>query len=184
MKIRLAYPLQSDSIVDGEGVRAVIWTQGCIHNCLGCHNPETHSFDSGYLIDIEELKKEISNLSTHDGITFSGGDPICQVEACLEIAKFCKENNLNIWCYSGYTFEQLLLLSNKNPYIKEFLTYVDVLVDGKFMLELRSLDLLFKGSKNQRIINVKASLNKGKAVLIRKYMSNKKEIIKKREVYI
>ncbi|MEG2321954.1 MAG: anaerobic ribonucleoside-triphosphate reductase activating protein [Bacilli bacterium] len=179
MKIRLAQSLESDSIVDGQGVRTVIWTQGCRHNCKGCHNPLTHSFTSGFLIDIEEIKKEIANLKIQDGITFSGGDPMCQPLPCLEIAKYCKQLGLNIWCYTGYTFEQLLEMDTA----KEFLKYIDVLVDSKFILEQRSLDLKFKGSRNQRIIDVKKSLENKQVILITKY---DKEVIKevKKEIYI
>ena len=90
MQIRLASPLQQDSIVDGEGIRMVLWTQGCSHNCEGCHNKETHSFTGGFLKDLDELKEEISNVKDHDGITLSGGDPFFQIEACLEIAKHSK----------------------------------------------------------------------------------------------
>ena len=100
MKIRLAHPLQSDSIVDGEGLRTVVWTQGCSHNCPGCHNQKTHSFTGGFLKEIEELKEEISNLKNQDGITLSGGDPMFQIDACLEIAEFCQSQNLNVWCYT------------------------------------------------------------------------------------
>ena len=99
MKIRLAVDLQPDSIVDGEGIRAVIWTQGCPHNCYGCHNPSTHDFNDGELIDINYIKQEIDSLEGQDGITFSGGDPMCQPEACAEIAMYAKKKNLNIWCY-------------------------------------------------------------------------------------
>lgn len=173
MKIRLARELQSDSIVDGEGIRTVLWTQGCIHNCLGCHNPDTHSFNSGFLKDIDELKQEIAELRLQDGITLSGGDPMCQAEACLEVAKFCKSIKLNVWCYTGYTFEQLLAKSNENPSIMELLKNIDVLVDGKFILEEKSLNLKFKGSRNQRIIDVKKSLRNNKVCLIKKYKDEK-----------
>ena len=149
MKIRLAAPLQPDSIVDGEGIRVVLWTQGCSHHCKGCHNQETWDFKGGYLVDLEEIKEELNSIQGQDGITLSGGDPLFQVDACLEIVKYCKKINLNVWCYTGYTFEQLLALNN--PKIIEFLNYVDVLVDGKFILEQRSLDLKFKGSENQRV---------------------------------
>ena len=165
MKIRLSNPLQSDSIVDGEGIRAVIWTQGCPHHCKGCHNPETHSFTKGFFKDTSELIEEIRNLELQDGITFSGGDPMMQPEACLEIAKACKEMNLNIWCYTGFTFEELL----DDPLKVEFLKYIDVLVDGKFELDKKSYDAMYRGSTNQRIINVKESLKKRKCVTIRKY---------------
>ena len=165
MKIRLSSPLQSDSIVDGEGIRAVIWTQGCPHHCKGCHNPETHSFDKGFLKDTSELIEEIKKLELQDGITFSGGDPMMQPDACTEIAKTCKELGLNIWCYTGFTFEEVL----EDPKKTEFLKYIDVLVDGKFELAKKSYDAMYRGSTNQRIINVKESLKKGKCVTIRKY---------------
>lgn len=170
MKIRLAMPeIQPDSVVDGEGVRAVIWTQGCPHNCLGCHNPETHSFDSGYVIDTSCIKEQISKLEFHNGITFSGGDPIMQIEACLDIAKYAKSLGLNIWCYTGFTFEDLLFIANKKPIIKDFLNTIDVLVDGKFMIDKKTYDAVFRGSSNQRIIDTKKSLKKNKAIEVEKY---------------
>lgn len=182
MKIRLAIPdLQLDSIVDGEGIRCVLWTQGCIHNCLGCHNPQTHSFSEGYLVDIKKIEKEILDASSyHDGITFSGGDPMCQAEVCLEIAKFCKKNNINVWCYTGYTYEELISRGISNSKIKEFLENIDVLIDGKFILEKKSLDVKFRGSTNQRIIDVKKSLKEEKVVLFDKYNEQKeKEFVTK-----
>ena len=106
--------MTTDSIVDGEGIRSVIWTQGCTHNCKGCHNPETHSFEKGFLKDISELCKEIEALEFQDGITLSGGDPMCQIEACAEIAKFCQSIGLNVWCYTGYTMEALFKMIPKN----------------------------------------------------------------------
>lgn len=176
MKIRLATPqIESDSIVDGEGIRSVIWTQGCIHNCPGCHNPETHSFKSGYLVDIEEIKLQIDELILQDGITFSGGDPFEQAKPCMEIAKYCKEKGLNVWCYTGYTYEELLEKSKVFHDIKDFLEKIDVLIDGKFRLEEKSYDAIFRGSKNQRLIDVQKSLEEGKVVLVKKYYSNSLE---------
>ena len=166
MQIRLAADLQKDSIVDGNGIRTVIWTQGCPHNCLGCHNPSTHSFDDGALVDVDYIKSEIADLVYQDGITFSGGDPMCQAEACYEIAKYAKELGLNIWCYTGYTYEQLIKLGEKKKAIMNFLSVIDVLVDGKFMIEYKSLDCLYRGSTNQRLIDVKKSLVKGKVCLL------------------
>ncbi len=184
MKIRLAGPIQSDSIVDGEGIRTVIWTQGCPHKCVGCHNPETHSFDGGIELDVEDVKKQIDKLEIQDGITFSGGDPMNQVKACLEIAKHCRKKGLNIWCYTGYTFEQLMILGKKNPDIIEFLNLIDVLVDGRFILEERSLNLKFRGSRNQRIIDVKKSLKAMRPVCIRQYKGEKKNVLPKKEKYL
>ncbi len=169
MKIRLAADLQQDSIVDGEGVRTVIWTQGCPHNCKGCHNPDTHDFNDGALIDVEEVKNKILNLKNQDGITFSGGDPMCQPKECAEIALFAKSLGLNIWCYTGYTFEQLIILSKTKKEILDFLNCIDVLIDGKFVLAERNLDLVFRGSSNQRIIDVQKSLQQNEICLVQKY---------------
>lgn len=168
-KIRLASPLQTDSIVDGEGLRAVVWTQGCIHNCYGCHNPKTHDLKGGYLEDIDNLKKQIQNLKYHDGITLSGGDPFVQIDACLEIASFCQKINLNVWCYTGYTFDQLMKMSESNKKIIELLNNIDVLIDGKFVLAEKSFECPFRGSKNQRIIDVKESLKNNHVVILKKY---------------
>lgn len=169
MKVRLAVAeIQRDSIVDGEGIRSVIWTQGCRHHCAGCHNPETHSFQAGVLVDVEILKEKISQLEGQDGITFSGGDPMEQAEACAELAKFCKENSLNVWCYTGYTWEELLHKGEYFPAISEFLKYIDVLVDGKFELSKKSYDVEFRGSTNQRLIDVQESLKTYKIVEIEK----------------
>lgn len=182
MKIRLAAYLQPDSIVDGEGIRTVIWTQGCIHNCYGCHNPETHDIKGGALIDVEEVIEDLKTIEGQDGITFSGGDPMMQVEACLEIAKAAKKCNLNIWCYTGYTFEQLLQISKKKSSMLEFLNLIDVLIDGKFIIEEKSLNLKFRGSKNQRIIDPKKSLETGEVFIIDSLMKeDNNEIINKIE---
>ncbi len=171
MKIRLASKdLLVDSIVDGEGLRSVIWTQGCSHHCKGCHNPETWAFDQGYLTDTEEVKRKIDELSLQDGITFSGGDPFFQIEACIEIAKYAKKRGLNIWAYTGFVFEDLL----DNPKAIEFLKYIDVLVDGPFQIENKSLLATYRGSTNQRIINVPKSLKDVKVHQIKKYDRNRK----------
>ena len=165
MKIRLAGEMTTDSIVDGEGIRSVIWCQGCIHNCPGCHNPETHSFDGGFLRDVSSVLDEISELEFQDGITLSGGDPMCQIDACLEIAKFCQSNNLNVWCYTGYTMETLLKRCEKESKLKELLLNIDVLVDSPFILELKSYNVPFRGSSNQRLIDSKKSVSKKKVCL-------------------
>lgn len=181
MKIRLAAPLQPDSIVDGAGIRTVIWTQGCSHNCKGCHNPGTHSFTDGELFDVEEIMREIDGLEAQDGITFSGGDPMFQPEACKELAAYAKTKGLNIWCYTGFTFEELLSKATKEPIYLEFLSNIDVLIDGPFILKEKSLNAIFRGSTNQRIIDVKKSLKAKKAVLVSKYLQKenkeKKECI-------
>jgi len=170
VKIRLAGDLQPDSIVDGPGIRTVIWTQGCSHNCPGCHNPLTHDFNGGFLVDIEDVKKELTKLEGQDGITLSGGDPLFQKDACIEICKFAKDKGMNIWCFTGFLFEDLI----KDEKALELLSHIDVLVDGKFILAEKSLNLYYKGSRNQRIIDVKKSLKKKKVVLVPEYADERK----------
>lgn len=179
MKIRLADKnILTDSIVDGEGLRAVIWTQGCAHHCKGCHNPETHDFYAGYLVEVEEIKRQMDLLTLQDGITLSGGDPFYQVDAVLEICKYAKDIGLNVWCYTGFVIEDLL----RNEKYVALLHYIDVLVDGEFELENRSLSLKFRGSTNQRIIHVPNTLKTGKVSLIRKY--DKKEKVVSNSLFI
>ncbi len=170
MKIRLAADLQPDSIVDGEGIRTVVWTQGCPHQCKGCHNPQTHDFNGGVLVDVEEVIEALKEIRNQDGITLSGGDPVCQSEACYEISKAAHEMGLNVWCYTGFTYEAML----QNPSRRKLLEEIDVLVDGKFVLEEKSYDLYFKGSRNQRIIDVQKSLKEERVVLVEKYAEEKK----------
>ena len=164
MKVRLAAPIQDDSIVDGAGIRAVIWMQGCSHNCKGCQNPSTHDFKGGYLEDVDNLKEEIKALDI-DGITLSGGDPMFQVEASLEIAKYAKSLGLNVWCYTGYTYEELMAISKTNKKMLDLLNNIDALVDGRFELDQLSYEVVFRGSKNQRIIDVKKSIELGYVVI-------------------
>lgn len=169
MKIRLAGDLTTESIVDGEGIRTVVWTQGCLHHCPGCHNPQTHDKDGGFLKDVAELCEEIREVPFQDGITLSGGDPLEQVEACLEIAKFCHSIGLNVWCYTGYTMEYLLRRCEKEDNLRELLENIDVLVDSPFILELKSYNVPFRGSSNQRIIDSKKSVEENKVCLVAKY---------------
>ena len=165
MKIRLASDIQQDSIVDGVGIRAVIWTQGCSHNCPGCHNPGTHDFNGGFEVDVDEVNDAISELEFQDGITFSGGDPFFQAEACAKIAKHIQSLGMNVWCYTGFLFEDLLKSSLKKKAIRDFLDNIDILVDGPFVISKRSYSAKFRGSSNQRIIDVKKSLEQGTVVL-------------------
>ena len=178
MKIRLAADLQTDSIVDGLGIRTVIWTQGCSHNCSGCHNPMTHDFNGGDLVEIDDVIFELEQLSGQDGITFSGGDPMFQAKQCAILAKKVHELGMNVWAYTGFTLEQLLEQGNKD--ILDFLNEIDVLIDGKFEFQKRSLDLEFRGSSNQRIIDVFKSLEKKEVVLYN--LNNGCEPKKKKEI--
>ena len=152
-KIRVA-GIVEESIVDGPGIRLVVFTQGCKHKCKGCHNPESHSFTGGYLMEIEEILQEIKSNPLLDGLTLSGGEPFEQWEACSELAKEVKKLGLNVVTYTGYTFEEIL----KNDGFKKLLLQTDTLIDGKFEIDEKSLLLQFRGSKNQRIINVKRFL--------------------------
>lgn len=171
MKIRLAAYLQPDSIVDGEGIRTVIWTQGCPHHCFGCQNPETQDFNGGAEIEVEEVKKMIDELKGQDGITFSGGDPFTQPAACAVLAKYAKSKGLNIWCYTGYDYETLLALAKIKKEYMDFLKEIDVLVDGKFILEQKTFNAIFRGSSNQRIIDVPLSLKNNRVELVKKYIN-------------
>lgn len=165
MKIRLASDIQPDSIVDGTGIRAVVWTQGCSHNCPGCHNPGTHDFKGGFEVDVDSVNEAISELDFQDGITFSGGDPFFQPEACAKIAAYVQTLGMNVWCYTGFLFEDLLKASVNKKAIMEFLTNIDILVDGPFVISKRSYSAKFRGSTNQRVIDVKKSLKEGNVVL-------------------
>ena len=170
-RVRLSVPkIQSDSIVDGEGIRSVIWFQGCSHNCPGCHNPETHDFKAGYEFDVEEVKEWIRELEFQQGVTFSGGDPMMQVDALIELAKEVHACNMNVWVYTGFTYEEIMKMSESNPKYMEVLKEIDILVDGKFVLAKKSFDVAFRGSSNQRIIDVKKSLEKNEVVLVEKYI--------------
>lgn len=143
-----------ESIVDGEGIRYVIFTQGCPHHCPGCHNPSTHSFDGGKFVSLVDLVNDIrKNAEYIDGITLSGGEPFCQPYQCSIIAREAQKLGLSVWCYTGYSFEDLV----KKKDASTLLNFVDVLVDGPFVLEERSLDLDFRGSRNQRLIDVRKS---------------------------
>ena len=180
MKIRLAADLQTDSIVDGLGIRTVIWTQGCSHNCPNCHNPGTHDFDGGELVEIEDVIEALEDLTGQDGVTFSGGDPMFQPKQCALLAKKIHELGMNVWAYTGFTFEELLEKGSKD--ILEFLSEIDVLIDGKFEPSKKSLDLQFRGSSNQRIIDVPKSLENHKTILFN--LNKKIETKKKENIYI
>ena len=182
--IRLAADLQSDSIVDGPGLRAVLWTQGCAHHCKGCQNPQTWDFNGGGLIPLEVVYEAIDELECQTGLTFSGGDPMFQPEACNKIAEYARKKGLNIWCYTGFTFEEIMKMSEEKPIYREFLDKIDVLVDGRFKIEERDLNLLFRGSRNQRLIDVKKSLEANKVVLLNEYEYNETKYFERIPMYV
>ena len=165
MKIQLS-GIVNDSIVDGEGIRMTIFTQGCPHHCPDCHNPQTHSFMGGYEADTDKILSMMSENPLLDGITLSGGEPMQQPEACYILAEGAKKLNLNVWVYTGYTWEELL--KKNNPSIQKLLKKTDILIDGRFIASLRSLELAFKGSSNQRTIDVQKSLLQNHIILYKK----------------
>lgn len=147
-----------ESLVNGPGMRRVFFAQGCKHNCEGCFNPETHDFYGGEVKNMDELIEDVLKNKMIKGVTFSGGDPIEQADKFAYMAKTFKNSGLNIWCYTGYTFEKLLEKMKNENGIRELLENIDVLVDGKFEINNKKDGLRFRGSSNQRIINVKESL--------------------------
>ena len=158
-----------ESIVDGPGFRFTVFCQGCPHNCAGCHNPATHDFSGGYDCDISRILEAIDKNPLLDGVTFSGGEPMCQAEAFCSLAAEVKKRNLNIVTYTGYTYEELLIMSEKDIWIKKLLDLTDILIDGRFILSQRDLTLLFRGSRNQRVIDMNLTRNSGKLTLAEKY---------------
>lgn len=150
-----------ESIVDGPGLRYVIFTQGCPHACPGCHNPETHDFAGGTEIDSDVLAADILKNPLLSGVTFSGGEPFCQAEALCAVAD-ALGGQKRLMAYTGYTFEQLLTLPD--PFVLRLLSQLDLLVDGRFVEAERNIGLRFRGSENQRVLDVPASLAAGTAV--------------------
>ena len=164
-KLRVA-GIVPESIVDGPGIRFVIFAQGCVHYCKGCHNPATFDFNGGAVVEIDDLMRQIKKNPLLKGVTFSGGEPFLQAEAFAEIAKQCHSLGLDVLSYTGYTFETLLSGFDSNPAWKLLLQNIDVLIDGPFVEEQKSLLLLFRGSANQRILNAKVSLHQSQPVLM------------------
>ncbi len=161
MELRIAN-LINDSIVDGPGLRLTVFVQGCPHNCKGCHNPQSHDPNGGQIVDTSYILKTFFENPLLDGITFSGGEPFLWEKPLSIIAKEIKEKGFNVIAYTGYTWEKLM--ENKEKYLN-LLKYVDILIDGPFVQELKSYDLNFKGSSNQRTIDVPSSLEKNKIIL-------------------
>ncbi len=149
-----------DTMVDGPGFRTTIYCAGCPNACPGCHNPQSWDINNGTMTSTEDIMKEIMD-DPFANVTFSGGDPMFQAEGFAELARAIRQqSDKNIWCFTGFKFENLL----KNPQQLELLKLIDVLVDGPFVKSLRDEDLFFRGSSNQRIIHVRKSLEKGEVV--------------------
>lgn len=151
---------KAHSAVNGPGVRYVLFMQGCHHHCSGCQNPETHALDGGIECRIQDVISEIVGTRYLDGVTLSGGDPFVQPEAGMQIARAVKEAGLNLWVYTGWTYEQLQD-GCAGEAGKKMLSYVDVLVDGPFVEGLRSEEVRWRGSTNQTLVDVQASLKQG-----------------------
>lgn len=150
-----------DTTVDGPGFRTAIYAAGCPNACVGCHNPQSWDIANGHTMSTQEIL-DIVLADPFADVTFTGGDPMFQPEGFAELAKAIKVcSNKNIWCYTGFTFENII----RNERQRALLQFVDVLVDGPFVQSLRDESLLFRGSSNQRLIDVRRSLEKGEVVL-------------------
>lgn len=159
MQVRIA-GLVPESFVDGSGIRFAIFMQGCLRRCEGCHNPNTHKLTDGNVIETEELLNRIeSRRKILSGITLTGGEPLLQFDAALDLASGAKSLGLNVWLYTGYRYEEL------TPAADALLNHVDVLVDGEFILAKRDLELPFRGSSNQRLIDLNATRRLNKLTL-------------------
>lgn len=154
-----------NSIVDGPGLRFVIFAQGCPHHCPGCQNPETWPAAGGFEIARAELLAAIRQDPLVRGVTFSGGEPFAQAQELALLAAALREASYEVACYTGYTFEQLLQSGTSDQ--QELLRHLDVLIDGPFLQAEKSLQLAFRGSRNQRILDVPRSLEQGRAVWVR-----------------
>lgn len=156
--------IEWESIVDGPGVRAVVFAQGCPHRCEGCHNKDTWDSSGGFDDEPSRIIEKIKRNRLVRGITLSGGEPFAQPEGMAEMARLARESGYHVMTYTGYTIEALLSMARRDPHVRELLTLTDVLVDGPFVQSLKRYDLIFKGSSNQRMIDARASLERGEAV--------------------
>lgn len=155
-----------ESVVDGPGVRVVVFFQGCVHDCPNCQNKDTHDPLGGEEISLEKVMERIKNNPHTDGVTLSGGEPLYQLSSCLDLVKEIKKLNLNIIVYTGYDFEEILEMGKKDKRYIELLKNIDCLIDGRYIDSLRDISLKYIGSSNQRIIDPKKSLKKKEIVLL------------------
>ena len=162
MELRIA-GIVNDSVVDGDGYRFTIFTQGCPHACIGCQNPKTWDFSGGTLVDTDDLIPQILANPLLSGVTFSGGEPFAQPAPLSDLAKKLRPHGLNLWAYTGYTLDALTARHDSST--DDLLAHLDVLVDGPFLLAQRDLTLRFRGSKNQRIIDMSRTRAAGHVVL-------------------
>ena len=163
MKLQVS-GIVKESIVDGKGIRTTVFTQGCPHHCPGCHNPQTHPFEGGTEVDVKEIFEEVRQNSILKGITFCGGEPFCQPAPLAELAKQFHSIGKDVTFYTGYTYEQLL--EKHDPAVNALLAETDVLIDGPFIEAQKNLELVFRGSENQRVIDMKKTREHGQVVLL------------------
>lgn len=151
--IRLSGPLERDNIVNGDGLRAVVWTQGCPNHCPGCQNPETWDYCAGVIMPIDDILQKLAKFKGQAGLTFCGGEPMVQARACKQIADYVHDElGWNVWSFSGFTYEVIKEYGGE-PW--EFVKSLDALIDGPFILKQRDLSLKYRGSKNQRLLRLK-----------------------------
>ena len=163
MQIRLA-GIVKESVVDGPGIRMVVFVQGCPHHCPGCHNENTQDLTGGYLSTVDEVIAQLPSNPLVTGLTFSGGEPFLQARALAEIGVAAKRRGFSIFTYTGFVFEQLMGQAETDPDIAALMAVTDVLVDGPFILEQRDIGLAFRGSANQRLLDLPASILQGQPV--------------------
>ncbi|MHB9094712.1 MAG: anaerobic ribonucleoside-triphosphate reductase activating protein [Eubacteriales bacterium] len=164
MELRVAGVIR-ESVVDGPGIRSVVFAQGCPRSCPGCHNPESIDPKGGKVLEDKEILEVLDKVRLIKGVTFSGGEPFMQAQAFAQLGKRIKKKGLDLVTYTGYTWDELLNLGEQKPEVLELLRISDYLVDGPFVESQKDLNLAFRGSKNQRIIDVKESLKKSNVVL-------------------
>ena len=157
--------LIQDSIVDGPGIRFVVFTQGCDIDCKGCHNPDAIDISGGTEMTVDEIISEMRSNPLTDGLTLSGGEPFMQAADCTLVAAAAHESGIDVWVYSGNSFEELINRAKSEPDVEALLNQTDILVDGRFILSERTLSARWRGSKNQRVIDVKSSLSAGTVTL-------------------
>ncbi|MCI1955843.1 MAG: anaerobic ribonucleoside-triphosphate reductase activating protein [Oscillospiraceae bacterium] len=154
--------VEPESIVDGKGFRYVVFTQGCPHNCPGCHNPQTHPFEGGRMADVRGLFAQLCGNPLLKGVTFSGGEPFCQPGPLAELGRMAHGRGLDVTTFTGYRYEDLL--EKHDPAVDALLAQTDILIDGPFILAQKDLSLRFRGSRNQRVIDMNETRRKGAVV--------------------
>ncbi|MEI6286425.1 MAG: anaerobic ribonucleoside-triphosphate reductase activating protein [Bacillota bacterium] len=166
MSIRIA-GIITESVVDGPGLRLVLFCQGCYHNCPGCHNPDTHDLSGGTEVKQEQVMKLIDEAPLIRGVTFSGGEPMLQAEQLLTIARYVKfVKNYDLVTFTGFVYEDLLRIAEENNAVRELLQLTDWLIDGPYLEKERDLSIAFRGSRNQRIVDVQRSIVEKQTVTV------------------